>query len=613
MNEGKKISIAFSTFLCVTAIYIFSMYSSLGDSYVQIHDNLVSWMSWSKLRNLTDIPFLSLSGWIPNALSGNLPVSTIARGIHVHEEIMALLPDLRGMILVEFFISATAFSGMYLLLRRYILISKDDLIKESISILVALIFSLYYFRPSLGVSIAGLPLLSYAFLRIHEQFSYKYLFPIFLYAFSIRSGSIIFIVEAILVSILTYFIIKKRKVDFRIAIIFVAFNLLTLAADYRLVYDHFINHTFITNRVNNDIVGSISLVKSILMQAIREIEKLGPVVACVILTGTLLAVIKRYRLPFFIGCWLLRLFLFSGLGDLRLVPGIQFNTNASWASIIISIILLAISMEAICNNISNKLAKQSLMAIAITYFIFFSISASYKAKYEMTINEFYSQELFDDISTHIGLDKSSYRVASLGIPPVIALYNGFYTVDGYFNIYPQSHRNKMIHVMRNEIKKMTEPVLIENFSGNLNHCQIFSSELGALIASHKHVPSIGVYIFDGIINILNYLHLGWVKDYIYTPVKMIFPNRVDTLFDMGIRKSRYNSVVAKSNKKISNLKIDIKELHELGAEFIFSGTEILNHNQIDLTFVRKFDRATSPWTIWLYQLTPVEEKTKSDN
>ncbi len=46
---------------------------------------------------------------MPSALCGELPVSTLARGFHFYEEIMVLLPDERGLILVELFINAVAF------------------------------------------------------------------------------------------------------------------------------------------------------------------------------------------------------------------------------------------------------------------------------------------------------------------------------------------------------------------------------------------------------------------------------------------------------------------------------------------------------------------------
>ena len=52
-----------------------------------------------------------------------------------------------------------------------------------------------------------------------------------------------------------------------------------------------------------------------------------------------------------------------------------------------------------------------------------------------------------EIDDAIGRDKSTYRVAHLGISPAPALMHGFYTVDGYSNNYPLEYKHRFREVI----------------------------------------------------------------------------------------------------------------------------------------------------------------------
>ena len=61
-----------------------------------------------------------------------------------------------------------------------------------------------------------------------------------------------------------------------------------------------------------------------------------------------------------------------------------------------------------------------------------------------------------EIDDAIGRDKSTYRVAHLGISPAPALMHGFYTVDGYSNNYPLEYKHRFREVIAPEIEKNEE-------------------------------------------------------------------------------------------------------------------------------------------------------------
>ncbi|EKC79705.1 hypothetical protein LEA_02164, partial [human gut metagenome] len=68
----------------------------------------------------------------------------------------------------------------------------------------------------------------------------------------------------------------------------------------------------------------------------------------------------------------------------------------------------------------------------------------------------FSEDLMQEIDDAIGRDKSTYRVAHLGISPAPALMHGFYTVDGYSNNYPLEYKHRFREVIAPEIEKNEE-------------------------------------------------------------------------------------------------------------------------------------------------------------
>lgn len=71
--------------------------------------------------------------------------------------------------------------------------------------------------------------------------------------------------------------------------------------------------------------------------------------------------------------------------------------------------------------------------------------------YMMTWKQFYAEDLFSEVDSMIGKDKSTYRVVSLGIYPAAASYNGFYCLDAYSNNYDVNYKH--------EFRKVISPML----------------------------------------------------------------------------------------------------------------------------------------------------------
>ena len=74
-----------------------------------------------------------------------------------------------------------------------------------------------------------------------------------------------------------------------------------------------------------------------------------------------------------------------------------------------------------------------------------------------------------------GLDKSQYKVASLGIDPAAALYHGFYCVDGYSNNYDVEYKHAFRKVIAPELER--NEWLKKYFDEWGNRCYLFSNEI----------------------------------------------------------------------------------------------------------------------------------------
>ncbi len=154
---------------------------------------------------------------------------------------------------------------------------------------------------------------------------------------------------------------------------------------------------------------------------------------------------------------------------------------------------------------------------------------------------FYAEELMEQIDEAIGREKSEYRIVHLGISPAPALMHGFYTVDGYSNNYPLAYKHAFRKVIAAELDKTTETAVYFDAWGN--RCYLFNSQTG------------------------NY----WM-----------------------LKKG--NGVV------YEDLEFDMETLTDLGCEYLLSGGEIADAEDMGLEPMGYFETEESYWGIWLYQL-----------
>jgi len=214
-------------------------------------------------------------------------------------------------------------------------------------------------------------------------------------------------------------------------------------------------------------------------------------------------------------------------------------------------LLFNMNKEFICNK---KLKRVGMIFGSLIYFVVaaFVLKASHIKPNIQTVinrdygaiswNDYYAEDIFDEIDEFIGRDKESYRVVSLGMPPSIALYNGFYCLDGYSNNYSLSYKYEFREIIESELEKND---YIKNYYDSWgNRCYIYSAE-----APGQYMIEKGGFTFQ-------------------------------------------------------DLSLNTEKLAEMGGEYLFSAAKILNAKENDLVLIREepFETEDSYWNVFVYEV-----------
>lgn len=159
----------------------------------------------------------------------------------------------------------------------------------------------------------------------------------------------------------------------------------------------------------------------------------------------------------------------------------------------------------------------------------------------VTWKSYYAEDLMQELEDAIGRDKTSYKVAHLGMSPAPALMHGFYTADGYSNNYPLEYKHRFRRVIERELEKSPETAGYFDTWGS--RCYLFNAATGST----------------------------WM-------------------------------LAKEQNIFYESLELDLKALRDLGCEYLFSCGEILDAQKLGLQSLGYFETEESYWGVWLYGL-----------
>ena len=96
--------------------------------------------------------------------------------------------------------------------------------------------------------------------------------------------------------------------------------------------------------------------------------------------------------------------------------------------------------------------------------------------WEQYFDEALYAEIMEYIEEETGMTQSEYRVASLGIQPAVAVMNGFYTIDMYSNNYSLAYKHAFRRIIERELNRSALNILYFDDWGN--RCYLCSAEYG---------------------------------------------------------------------------------------------------------------------------------------
>lgn len=540
-------------FLIIIAYYL--PYFILGEnSKITIHDNLDANIVWTKAILDNKMFFAHNGELIPQFMNG-IPRESLSGNFDLCFMWFKFFGMYWGLVANKLIMSLAGFWGMFLLLKEHVISCERNV---HIQIGVALLFALLPFW-SFTLSVAGLPLLLYAFLNLRKnklKFTSLIIITVIPFYSSLVLSAFFFLL--LIVAIIFWDIYCTKHINWGIVKGLLIVSVLYTLSHIRIFYSFLIDKSYISHRIEfkgDSIVFADSIKEALNMffkghyhsHSLHGLIIIPLLFSLYIAYKTRNAVKIKTILLLFMALLLIAVFygLWSWSG-LALVK--QFCTSILPIQLqrfhflypLLWYILLAISLEVINNTKKyGKLLVISFIGIQLFYIV---------SKHEIFVNrniptykEFYSAEQFAQIRQYIALPMDSYKVISIGLHPAVAQYNGFYTLDGYCADYPLEYKHKFRSIIKNELAKDTD--LRNYFDRWGSRCYAFSSELG--------------------------------RNFIFRQDNDIIINKLDYNFN---------------------------KLEEFGCKFIISTVKINTFENPNCKFIKMFSQSNYYWKINLYEI-----------
>ncbi|MCM3568172.1 DUF6044 family protein [Neobacillus mesonae] len=551
-NERRYIIFA----LIVVAIYLAPLFILQENAHIRVHDNLDSNLAWYKVLAKSGELFGGVNGVIPQIMNGLLSRNAFGTEYSVIVWLYAVFPTMTAYGLSQALTRITAFFGMYLLLKQHLLPGERWM---PLNIFASLAFALTPFWPSGMLSTLGMPLALWAFLNIRNgEGSLKdYLTLTLLPLYSSIVLGFFFFLSAMGVFWLVD-VVRGKGWNLRFLSSIVYMSLIYMLVEYRLIYSFlFKGEPNSRDEYFHAHLPFWRAVRLTLKNYVLGHTHVMTVHTLFILPATLIAIyfvyskklwrqekifVSLFALNFFLSLWYAFWFY---EGWLPLTKKFHFMDTFNFARyhflrplVIYASFALALKIISLQGISWAKTAKW-LAVMQILLLGLFNDEIIYHKK--PAVGEFYAEELFQEIRDHIALPQDKYRVASIGIHPAIAQYNGFYTLDSYNNFYPLRYKHEFRKIIENELaKNKTIRKYFDKWGGR---CYIFTAQLG--------------------------------KRYM-------------------IKKD--------SKRRLKDLQLNTDVLKQLGGNYIFSALPIENAEENQLALDRVFVSKQSAWKIYLYKI-----------
>ncbi len=460
-----------------------------------------------------------------------------------------------AIIIGQIIIRLTAFIGMYLLISRFLI--KDNKY-QFLACGAALTFSLLPFYPSIGVSVAGQPLVLYSFLNFREnkQKIRDWIIIILIPFYSSFVLSFIFFL-IIIFGLWIYDLIKHKRISIFFLISIAVMTLSYVLVNYRLFFKFFIDENFVSHRTefsnafNTGFFGSLLNAKDVFLYGQYHASSIHfRIILPTVIAALAFILVRGLNSKLFFKVFIMIILIsgffgfwdWRGLEPLKMAMGVFSSFNFSRFHFLLPMlwyILFALSAIVLINQMP-RYGKQLVAFIFLCQvLILYNKHECLQKGDQPSYNEFYSPDLFKEIIQHIGRKPCDYRVISVGLHPAISQYNGFYTIDGYFTNYPLSYKHEFRKIIAEELDKDED---LKNYFDNWgSRCYAYSAEIG-------------------------------------------------------------RNLLCNDQPVIHHLDFNYEQIISMGAEYILSSAEINSDSNEALILNGVFGNENSYWTIYLYEI-----------
>jgi hypothetical protein len=540
-------------------VYLSPLYVLGQDAHIRVHDNLDSNIAWYKVLINSGQWFGPLHSVIPQIMNG-IQRNTFGTEFSGIVLLHSLFPSMVAYAVSQTIARVFAFLGMYLLLRDHWIKGPDG---TFIRVGVALAFSLTPFWPSGMLSTLGQPLALWSFLHVRNgRGTWKILLPLLLLPlYSSLVLGFFFFLTAMGVLWVWDLITKKRwNVPFLLSIVLM--GCLFLAVEYRLLLSLVLSdepssrNEFVSSRLTTWRSARLA-VKNFVLGHNHVMTVHGVVILPLsIIVMYLCAAYKSWRneaaartfmllfvLSFLTSVWY-AFWFHKGWQPLKEQFQLLNTFNFARFHFLRPLFIysgFALACWMLWRKAGSKGKVLARIAILAQIFVLFMFNEEIVYRDKPSFEEFYAEDQFREIYDYIGLPAEAYRVASIGLHPAVAQYNGFYTVDSYNNFYALQYKHEFREIIAGELAKSKK--LRTYFDTWGGRCYIFVAELG--------------------------------KKYEY-------------------RKT--------SKKKVRNLSLDTDSFKRLGGKYILSAVPIGNASANGMILRHVFEHEQSAWRVHLYEV-----------
>jgi hypothetical protein len=472
------------------------------DCLIRIGDNLDSNVPWNVLmsRNILE------KGWNYDTVSqvmNGIPKVSLGSQLYFGSVLYLFFKPFAAYVINIFLMHFIAFFGMLLLLKKI----NPNNSKNSLFIIygTAICFALLDFWPSGGLSVAGLPLILYAFLNIREN---KARFPDYLivlifpfYSSLVLSGFFILFAFTIW---LFLDLVKSKRLNYRGFLMLVVLSGLYLIVEHALALSWFFSDDSVSHRVEflihrNSFGKSIQESIQVFLYGMHSHAKVHqfPVILLSIFVSLIIALRKRptkSRILFTLIITALVLSILSGFYHWVGLAGVKekysiINTfdfsRFAWLLPLVFPLLFFYSLQIILKTFPKSIMLITLIflcQIALEFkrnsndhsLLEKTISKSDRpneSNYSLTYRQYYSENLFNTIKRSLPLDQRKSHFLCLGIDPGVLQYNGFNTLDSYQANYPLSYKHEFRKIIEKELIK--DEQIRANFDTFGSTCYLF--------------------------------------------------------------------------------------------------------------------------------------------